>query len=497
MEYESQWQQLWSDACEAYAKEAGDLPEDLEPWQANTLQRFALSRLERPLSRGLKRQSQQATANESLTSFKDRLQRIVITSFQQNDAETAFERATLYECSGKWEEAREAYSEALLLGPSQPLQFSLRFAQLLHVMATSGSGEDGASEQILRHAISTAGQLTTRKRALLARLILLLLQQGRNEEAIPLLVDGGWKYRLASWILCPDENQNGLEKDGFPGCVYDNAIPEGFMQHLQNLLSPASEFWTEHGYNEILGSGEVGYFSYVQDVEGEAQNTLDLIIRHVWEVLKKTSLFPGLEDAKVAEWWAHKRPHACGHQMHYDSDNEGIGGVRNPICSCIIYVIAPPGVGGPTLVTNQKLSKAQLGNKGWLVTPRQGRLAAYDGTYFHGVVPGCGKAPPVSVEPEFQRRVTFMIAFWKEIRTRPFGPDGLPGSSRPLPRSVSEFGPKRYTWHQRLALPLDAGGYPSPTSVFPVSGMPIWTEIQGGDVPEGVGLPSIQECFQF
>lgn len=497
MEYESQWQQLWSDACEAYAKEAGDLPEDLEPWQANTLQRFVLSRLERPLSRGLKRQSQQATANESLTSFKDRLQRIVITSFQQNDAETALERATLCECSGKWEEAREAYSEALLLGPSQPLQCSLRFAQLLHVMATSGSGEDGASEQLLRHAISTAGQLTTRKRALLARLILLLLQQGRNEEAIPLLMDGGWKYRLASWILCPDEEKHGSEKDGFPGCVYDNAIPEGFLQHLQNLLSPASEFWTEHGYNEILGSGEVGYFSYVQDVEGEAQNTLDLIIRHVWEVLKKTSLFPGLEDAKVAEWWAHKRPHACGHQMHYDSDNEGIGGVRNPICSCILYVIAPPGVGGPTLVTNQKLSKAQLGNKGWLVTPRQGRLAAYDGTYFHGVVPGCGKAPSVS-EPEFQRRVTFMIAFWKEIRTRPFGPDGLPGSSRPLPdRSVSEVEPKRYTWHQRLALPLDAGGYPSPTSVFPVSGMPIWTEIQGGDVPEGVGLPSIQECFQF
>lgn len=130
MEYESQWQQLWSDACEAYAKEAGDLPEDLEPWQANTLQRFVLSRLERPLSRGLKRQSQQATANESLTSFKDRLQRIVITSFQQNDAETALERATLCECSGKWEEAREAYSEALLLGPSQPLQCSLRFAQL-------------------------------------------------------------------------------------------------------------------------------------------------------------------------------------------------------------------------------------------------------------------------------------------------------------------------------------------------------------------------------
>lgn len=43
------------------------------------------------------------------------------------------------------------------------------------------------------------------------------------------------------------------------------------------------------------------------------------------------SKFPGVKEAKFVEWWAHRRPHSSGHQMHFDSDNEGRGGVRNPI----------------------------------------------------------------------------------------------------------------------------------------------------------------------
>ena len=41
--------------------------------------------------------------------------------------------------------------------------------------------------------------------------------------------------------------------------------------------------------------------------------------------------FPAVKEAKFVEWWAHRRPHSSGHQMHFDSDNEGRGGVRNPI----------------------------------------------------------------------------------------------------------------------------------------------------------------------
>lgn len=505
--YETRWQELWTDACEAFKNEAGDAPpEELEPWEGCLLQRLLFTRLEKPLAKRLRRQHSQL-AKQTLDGLQRCLQQMVTMSWKQTDAELALEKAHQHECSGEWEKARENYAEALWLGPAQPLQCSLRFAQLLHIMATSGSGDEGASEQVLRRAISQGSDVPG-KRALQARLIRLLLQQGRNEEAKPLLVDGGWKYHLAPWILCPDVFPDGLEEKpaspqaGFPGCVFDDAIPEGFLQHLQSLLSPTSEFWTEHVYNEILGSSKVGYFSYVQNVEGEVQNTIDLIIHHIWELLKETHLFPSLEEASVAEWWAHKRPHGCGHQMHYDSDNEGIGGVRNPICSCIIYVNAPLGVGGPTLVTDQKLCNTHLGTKGWLVTPKRGRLAAYDGTHFHSVVPGCGKAPSVSEHTlglEGPRRITFMIAFWKEIQTRPFGPDGLPGSSRPLPNpaQVFEIGKKKYTWHRRLALPLEAGTSASPIAVSPPCRTPVWTEVNGGDVGDGVALPAIEECFQF
>ena len=92
-----------------------------------------------------------------------------------------------------------------------------------------------------------------------------------------------------------------------------------------------------------------------------------------------------------------------------------------------------------------------------------------------------------------------MIAFWKEIQTRPFGPDGLPGSSRPLPNpaQVFEIGKKKYTWHRRLALPLEAGTSASPIAVSPPCRTPVWTEVNGGDVGDGVALPAIEECFQF
>lgn len=37
--------------------------------------------------------------------------------------------------------------------------------------------------------------------------------------------------------------------------------------------------------------------------------------------------FPAVAEARFAEWWAHCRPHGSGHQMHFDSDNEGLGEV--------------------------------------------------------------------------------------------------------------------------------------------------------------------------
>eukprot|EP00971_Amphidinium_carterae_P125908 2494340-Amphidinium_carterae.1 len=128
--------------------------------------------------------------------------------------------------------------------------------------------------------------------------------------------------------------------------------------------------------------------------------------------------FPEVAEARWAEWWAHCRPHASGHQLHFDSDNEGIGGARHPICSCVVYISGGEAVGGPTLVTNQRLSDTTLATKGWLAFPCVGRTTIFDATVLHGVLPGRGE--PTA---EAARRVTWMVAFWRDVAVRPFDAD--------------------------------------------------------------------------
>jgi hypothetical protein len=109
----------------------------------------------------------------------------------------------------------------------------------------------------------------------------------------------------------------------------------------------------------------------------------------------------------------------AGHQLHYDSDDEGQGGVRNPIFTSVLYLApntaspssnssssrhthaptadssnqaaqqqqqqqdVPSFVGGPTLVTDQLLG-GPLATKGWLAYPATNRFVMFDGKYLHG-----------------------------------------------------------------------------------------------------------------
>ena len=148
-------------------------------------------------------------------------------------------------------------------------------------------------------------------------------------------------------------------------------------------------------------------------------------------------------------------------------------------------------IGGPTLMTNQKL-KGKLADKGWLVFPKCNRLTAFDGTVLHGVVPGrscpallaaersgsssssssssssavkanssAGSAAKAgssgssssssdstdssTAAAAAPRRITFMCAFWKDIQARPTA-NGTPGASQLFP----EYSDTRYTWQQPL-----------------------------------------------
>jgi hypothetical protein len=111
--------------------------------------------------------------------------------------------------------------------------------------------------------------------------------------------------------------------------------------------------------------------------------------------------------------------------MHFDSDNEGAGAVQNPIVSSVLY-LSGNGIGGPTLVTDQAFNATELALRGWMVHPAVGRLTLFDGKVLHGVIPGRRPSPVPGAH-----RVTFMVAFWRDIRCRPRA-DGLPGASQPV-----------------------------------------------------------------
>lgn len=55
---------------------------------------------------------------------------------------------------------------------------------------------------------------------------------------------------------------------------------------------------------------------------------------------------------------------------------------QHPIASCIVYL--SEGVGGPTVVTNQTLSSQGLASYGFLLHPKENRLACFDATFLHG-----------------------------------------------------------------------------------------------------------------
>ncbi|CAN0503865.1 unnamed protein product, partial [Ectocarpus sp. 12 AP-2014] len=99
------------------------------------------------------------------------------------------------------------------------------------------------------------------------------------------------------------------------------------LLRVQEAFGSRSRFWSEHGYNSETGTP--GYFSYIHRLGGAPTTSIEQVINHV-RVLAERS-FPEVKEAKFVEWWAHRRPHSSGHQMHFDSDNEGLGGVRNPI----------------------------------------------------------------------------------------------------------------------------------------------------------------------
>jgi hypothetical protein len=299
-------------------------------------------------------------------------------------------------------------------------------------------------------------------------LALFLCQEGKCSEATPLLKAKLFEMRLSEEVLCYVQNtasvinkERAIITSDIDGdevskvCVdneivnsrdylrvTDNAISSSMIAHLQHVFRPISPFWKEHQYDVIANSSRTaGYFSYLYPLrERAACCSVEQVIDSLFEKVKM--MFPSAaEECNYAEWWVHTRPHSSGHQLHFDSDDEGLtrgaeGRPVHPICSTVLYLDEI--VGGPTLVTDQSLGGG-LAHNGWLSFPKTNRLVLFDARFLHGVIPGRGVNPDPS-----RRRLTFMVGFWRDIKARQNEKDTA-GPSQTFPDSFSA-----YTWHKEM-----------------------------------------------
>lgn len=263
----------------------------------------------------------------------------------------------------------------------------------------------------LPKAATTAGE----------RLALLYIQSGRVKQADGILKTLGYKCRLAHSIL-DYPTSSPLESPKNPPCqIYSEFLDASTLKVFRDaFVDPKADYWVNHNYSVEPPSP---YFSFVVPLDSIDETTclgnLLLSLQSVSARLKST-----IRQATAVELWAHNRPHASGHQFHFDTDNEGCGGVvKHPIITCILYLDAP--CGGPSVVTQQRVSSRALAETAWLCPASSNQLLVMDGKVLHGVLPGKGTASG--------QRVTLMLAFWKDIRIR----EGGFGAARPFPFEAS------------------------------------------------------------
>ncbi|GBF93433.1 hypothetical protein Rsub_06566 [Raphidocelis subcapitata] len=395
-------------------------------------------------------------------------------------------------------------------------------------------------------------------------LAMLLAQAGRDGEAAAHLRELGFAWRLGRGVLCyplPSSaaaeataaNGGGGAKGGvrLPLSVLDGGLPAPLLSALQAAFAPEAPFWGEHGYGP-----RQGYFSYCFPLDNAPRSLLSQLALHLQRLAAPH--FPEVAEARYAEWWAHCRRHCSGHQLHFDSDDEGTGGVRNPIISSVAYLeskaagqtltgaaagagsgchpssagggvdgstqctsssggsgsgpsgaAGPAFVGGPTLVTDQRLG-GPLAQRGWLAYPATGRVTFFEGSVLHGVIPGRGPSPDPTA-----RRCTLMVAFWRDLlcRTPPEGQLGAAMAMPPVPQQprpgsgaiggdgAGGAGPADgASWLSALA-PLpdgwDGGGGAAAASaakpVAPVAVPAVWEPV---DEAGSRAAPSYDACFQ-
>lgn len=391
-------------------------------------------------------------------------------------------------------------------------------------------------------------------------LSIVLCQSGRFDAAFPHLDAQGFKWRLSKEVfnypLPGETDRRTTAPAGATSIVkaFDNAVNSSVVAHLQSVFRPDSPFWSEHNYDTVLNaSATAGYFSYLYPLKERSPvcSIEQIIQQYIYPAVCEqfpqaaeanigtyktlscysrplaldpdTHFFPCFCCILLAEWWVHSRPHSNGHQLHFDSDETRIMSGRapaHPLVSSVLYLNDT--VGGPTVVTNQRLA-GPLATEGWMVMPKLNRMVMFDSQYLHGVIPGRGCNP---LPHQNQRRLTFMVGFWKEIAAKDRGLDNA-GPGQPFPDATRT----KYTWPREMQLAGEvsgsvfnfAGAGPSKAAagassastgvaeaVDPIYLSAIWEPVDSGLTAEGTGTegavkkvpstvaatPHYSTCFQ-
>ncbi|KOO29479.1 hypothetical protein Ctob_008820, partial [Chrysochromulina tobinii] len=321
---------------------------------------------------------------------------------------------------------------------------------------------------ILLNVPSRARELRSRSRE---RLILLLCQRDDHDPlAAHLLRRGGFICRLSPAVLRYHESETSAPESPPPpelAHAVDSALAPGLLRSLQTAFAPGSPFWSEHAY----ACGSSPFFSYVHPLDVAPRIGFERVLGALHAIACKH--FPRARAARYVEWWAHCRPHGVGHQLHFDSDKEGEGGLRHPLVSSALYLTG--GIGGPTLVTEQRMGQP-LSKRGWMVTPHENRYLLFDGRVLHGVVPGNG---PVAhdggvAEGSERRRISLMVAFWPAIEQH--SSYVQPGAARPFPVTAA------------LGKPTSDSAVPPVWELAPLAAERPLHSVQS--------MPEYDECFQ-
>ncbi|GAB5361570.1 hypothetical protein AAMO2058_000724200 [Amorphochlora amoebiformis] len=426
-----------------------------------------------------------------------------MVSSQFLTAECYLQLGEIYQSRGDMKTALESFQKSLQIRPNS-VAAKVGVGNVVWLNATSDPHLKQVDSLLLEASLQEEGSssmecprdIKSRQEALRRR-SLLLIQQNQPEQADSILSKLGYKLRLPDLVLrhshkntvsSPSESQAAVLNRII--AVTDEALPSHMLAQMRlsfvdndssTSQPPALDgsskhpplFWREHKYREVRGA----YFSYAHRLGEKPQNGLDVIVHHILKIV--TKFYPRVKDAKFAEWWAHRRPHSTGHQLHYDSEDEGKGEVRHPIVSTVLYL--SEGVGGPTMVTDQRRDQA-LATFGALAFPKVNRLVAFDGSVLHGVIPGVGYSPSAGA-----RRVTFMCAFWDTLNVRREATD--PGPARLIPSLTTSH--QRYTWIQmHKVIPSE--------DKMDNSYKRIWETVSTRDEKKDNqnGVPGYEACFQ-